>query len=130
MKKCLFPPAKVAKKSVRNKFFTKLFHFDHGNARSAELNVFVVVRFDGGGVVQIVAYGLPQRACACAVKYAYGVAGEHLGIVDEVHDGCQCLVDVHAAYIDFGLECQTALVYGVDGGVGRCCRACAMGVRL
>ena len=62
--------------------------------------------------IEVVAYILTQGACAGAVENSDARATEAYGIVDEVSDVLQSLVDALAAEVNLGFEIELALALG------------------
>ena len=87
--------------------------FHYRDACAAELNVLVVEGGDARDSVQVLADGLTEGSCACAVEDADARGVDQQGIVDEVGDGLQGFVCSHTADVYLLLEVEMLLADAV-----------------
>ena len=77
---------------------------DNGDAGATELHMLVAVRGYTGNRIEVLAQSLPQGAGAGAVEDAHFTLIKLYGVVDEICDCLNGLIDTHAAHIDLALE--------------------------
>ena len=88
---------------------------------ATELDVLVVVVFDGRNGVQILAYEVAQYAVTRAMQDTHAAHSNQCGVINKVHYSLYSLVTAHATNINIRFESQFTVVDVIVGLLANVC---------